>query len=95
MKANVTAFPGVSLAHVTGKPEQTVVDMLKEALAQAKRGELSAIALVKVCRNGAIDVGWEAPGSQGHNIVAGATYLMHNLIAAAALRETANVQGED
>ena len=95
MNAKVTAFPGVSLAHVTGKPEPRVVDMLKEALAQAKRGEISAIAIVKVRCNGAIGVGWEAPDGQGHNVVAGATYLMHDLIAASGLREIANAQGED
>jgi len=43
MKANVTAFPGVSLAHVTGKPEQTVVDMLKEALAQSHLSKSAAM----------------------------------------------------
>ena len=94
MDDKVIAFRGVSLGAVTGAVEPDVVAMLSLALQQAERGEIVAIAMVKVKPNGHVGHCWENPGGDGHLLVAGAAYLQHELLINSDSRAVPSIEDE-
>lgn len=78
--SEVVAIRGATLPLVMGTAEPNVVDALKLALAQAESGEIVALAIVKVKPNGNVGFCWESPNIGGHSLIAGCSYLMHDLL---------------
>lgn len=54
-KSNVKVMPGA-------QPVQSVIEHLRERLAEAERGEIRAIATVAVKQSGSVSSGWQASG---------------------------------
>lgn len=80
-KANVAYFPGNSIPRDGVIPE--IVEQLEHALAQAKNGELVAVALVKVRRQPrGFAQGWHTEPGTRHDLAAGVLAIHHRVGAA-------------
>lgn len=60
--------------------EPTVVEMLEDWLAMARRGEVTAIAIAGVKPNGRVTTSFNNPAQWYHHLVSGAATLMHRLV---------------
>ncbi len=63
-----------------GGVEQTVVALLEDALEQALRGEITAIAVIKVAPNDFVGSNFANPNGSRHLLVAGCVYLSADLM---------------
>ena len=61
--------------------EPDVIALLEDALAQAQRGEVAALALVLVNPHGAIRTRVRNPSIHRNNLTAGAAYLLADMTA--------------
>jgi len=61
--------------------DQGLIDILEEALTEARRGDLAGAALVTI-RRGSLEIATHvhSPGGSRHLLVAGVTYLQGDLI---------------
>lgn len=59
--------------------EPKVVELLEEALANAKRGEIAAVGIIMVSPTGRVSPWWANPGAHGHTLVAGCEYLKRGI----------------
>ena len=83
--ADVVGFrPG--LATPPGEANPHVIEVLELALARAKRGEMTAVALCWVEPSRKMDTDWSR-GLGRHALIAGAVYLQHDLVKAQASDE--------
>ena len=81
MAAEIKAIHG---GHVPGQPCEAIVETLERMLAEAKRGDITAIAYATVRGNGVIGTGWD--GEDGARYpVASAVMMLHHRYAEAML----------
>lgn len=80
--AKVVGLRGGSAAPMGNGAEPDIIAVLERTLEQARRGELRAVGLVLV--KGNLEIGTIArnPGGHRHLLVAGCSYLQHDLMAA-------------
>ena len=81
---SVHAFPGVSAPVAPDhEADPDVVAMLEKLLADARAGIVVAAAVVAVRRTMHVRTVWEqGKGANGHQLTAGAAYLLHELTSA-------------
>lgn len=58
----------------------TAIEVLREALEQAEKGEILAVGMAIIHRNGEIGTRTSSSNSFRHALVAGAAYLQHDLV---------------
>lgn len=84
---NVVGLNGVALPEIETRAKGEVVELLEDALAAAKRGEVVALGLILVSPTLRISPWWANPNGDAHAIVAGCEYLklsIHKLLAGEA-----------
>jgi hypothetical protein len=64
------------------EPDQTIIDKLRELLAEAERGEIKGFGVFYVLGNDAIGTGWTPGCADSFQMVAGAAKLFHRVVAA-------------
>lgn len=77
--AKVHRLFGLEPPH-TGRVVPEIVDFLSELLAEAKRGEITALAVAKVDGGGIPQTAWHGGVADRNLLVASATYLQHRLV---------------
>ena len=80
-KAKIIQMPGVAIGQSIG-PCKEVIECLTERLAEAKRGEIIAIAYATVQGNGGTGNGWVGSMVEGTMMIGSVERLRHRLLRA-------------
>ena len=87
MSEKVVALPGIvqpKRAAAAQKPDVSVVEALENMLQRARAGQVVGIAMVCLEPGGVIGDTWRcSPDVSAHLLVAGMTYLLHEMCAQA------------
>ena len=71
------------MKHYLIEPEKSVIDILEDALAEARRGEIKGIGLFIVQANDGVTTDYASGCADRHLMVTGASYLHHRVITRA------------
>lgn len=76
MTNNVKVLPGAPIPGT--EPVPSVIEHLRERLAEAERGEIRAIATAVIKPNGAVSSGWQANG-EFWKLIGAIDWLKHRM----------------